>query len=440
MGAFAKASRWAAAAEFLSIAQECSDEASVSLHDTAATATLRGQSWERALRMAGDLRRQVLEPAARSYVCAASSATRGRRWELALTLAFDEAAGSPGGDDAASAASSAVMACNVAMKASSAALGNAAAWTTALDAVHTLFLRRLQPSLVTYTGVVEVCARCSASSHVLGILNDICASRMQLDTIVFNSALSELSRGGHTGVARNVLAFMESSRCDPDVVTLTTLSDVPTLGSGSAGYGWDGGEDSPQASLLLETRRQALEPDLIAFETTVGAVGRSGRWEEALTSLHHIAIAALPTTMMGVSAAIVPLAGGKQWSRVLELVLRRRAAREQVDAVALGGMLNALERDRRWAEALLLLDLMSAEAVARRVYGARHPRGQRVLVRARQSGSLAACAGRLRGCRARCVSAGHHRVQLRRQFVRESFAVGGSSGNAAACAVEEARP
>ncbi|CAE8618006.1 unnamed protein product [Polarella glacialis] len=198
-------------------------------------------------------------------------------------------------------------------------------WEYALDLLRAMRRLGLQLTLMACTSAVTSLS-CISWQRALAVFHEI----PRPNTVAYNAALSAAERGSQWEQAMALLQ---------DLLFLKMKQPAGT-----------------------ESLRR-LGPDQISFSAAISACGAASRWQQSIALLRSLPMHGLKADVVAYNAAISAAALSESEEAFLafdlawELFLEVTAASLEPSMVTFNSAINAAEKARRWAEALMLLEL-----------------------------------------------------------------------------------
>lgn len=145
--------------------------------------------------------------------------------------------------------------------------------------------------------------------RTLDLLLEMRKDGVMPDVKTYNTVLAAYQRSGAWKSALDVLGEMKQGR------TTRPLTPGESTGEASA---------DPAAAPLVWIGEPVPSPDLVSFNTAMGACGKGGQWAEALRMLEEIEIYSFTPNLVSYNTAAVACARSKKWDLALQVINRGR--------------------------------------------------------------------------------------------------------------------
>ncbi|CAK9062410.1 unnamed protein product [Durusdinium trenchii] len=311
-----RCSPWLVALRILDLMEEEMVWPNVISFNAAIAACEKAMQWHQALALLDDMPSRSLQPNSVTYNSAITACDKSQQWQTALHLLG-------------------TMPCRdvISYNAAISACSRSHQWTQSLQLLKSLEEEEeeaLEADEVSYGAALR---SSSSECFALDVLERIERRRLELNLIVWNSALSACA-----GNWPMVLSMLQQHEADAQSFTLA----LTACGTSSA---WEAA-----LAVLEQMPQRQVEVDDICFNSALHAVS-SGRWDVAL---HMLQATDHVVDVVGYSACIREC----PWEIAMWLFESMLDQRLQTDLVAFGAALGACERSGRWEQALSFLGSM----------------------------------------------------------------------------------
>eukprot|EP00434_Breviolum_minutum_P001249 symbB.v1.2.001095.t1/scaffold33.1/size517934/47 len=305
----------------------CTDHPrSVISHSIAINSYAKSAEWEKGLGLLQDLEDKVLQPDIVAFTATINVCEKAGKWQEAMQVlewllsSFME----PN-----------VVAFTCALRACA---GHGS--VKALTLLQTMTAWQVSPNIITYNTAISACGDWQEAIQLL----ELARSKLKLDTISFNAAISACARVGAWEQAIFLLHEIQTSEIQMNLRTFNagiTAFETTTQ--------W-------QQSLLLFNQVHAykLQANIITYTSVLSACGRASSWEHAIGLLTETMVESLQPNLLSYSAAMSACVKAGQAGRALSL-LQQAETTLQPDIVMCNAAISACETKAAWQQALLLL-------------------------------------------------------------------------------------
>lgn len=263
------------------------------------------------------------------------------------------------------------------------ACGKRREWTGALDLLHKMMQRGLQPDVISFNATISACGKGGQWRCALALLQELRQSGLQHNAISCNAAIGACEKVGQWEQALALLHGMQQDFLQPDVISynatisacgkgnqprraLDLLSEMwqsgyePDVISYNAAIGAceKGGQWEQALMLLREMRQWRRTPDVISYNTSISACGKGGQANRALVLLHEMRQHGLHPNVISYSAAISACEKGGLWERALQLLAEIREWGLYPNVISYSAAISACEKGSQWKYALDLFSEM----------------------------------------------------------------------------------
>lgn len=219
------------------------------------------------------------------------------------------------------------------------------------------------PDVYSFTSAITACGAAGQGDRALKLLREMQEAGIPPNVVPFNAAIAAVGRGilhrdpvAATAKgeqpwerARALLGEMRAAGVTPDLTSYNTV-----LAACHRAGAWKdalevltemiGGTDGTSGAKLASSRTPSnevtetpLHPDVVSFNTAIGACGRAGRWQEALLLLDEISVQGLVPNRVSYNTAAAACGSVNKWHTALEVLNRgRRAGAVAMDAPSEG--------------------------------------------------------------------------------------------------------
>ena len=333
-------------------------------YSSAVTKLSRSESWQKALLLHMDMRRQRLGDLG-AYAALLTACRVGAAWCAALALLRELRSAGMQPDTVCS--NAVVSALTRATQLSKALLGHLAwetanmnsilmslrhiptSWTHALHVLEHMQRRRIPADVGTLKSAMSICGN-SRPDLVPGLSRQL---QVQPDTVALNMHLGFLEKRHDWQAALHELRSLNpelgGTGLRPELITYNTAISAC---SKAARWAW-------ALELLAAMVSSALKPDEVTTGSLITACSTTGRWLLALQLL--VASNQSPPNLIAVHSAITACEKAGQWMWSLHLFSDAVASRLAPDIGLLGAVLSSFEKAQQWTRSLQLLSQMSRE-------------------------------------------------------------------------------
>lgn len=325
----------------------------------------KAKRWGDALELLSRMRAAGIAPDSRSYVSAIEACCRSGQYDHASSLrremAYVGVPQTPG-----------------CYRLDLEHLGNSGKWSAALNLLSDLRKANLTPDAKMYNCVLDAFARSSEWKTAAEVMREMERDGHELHARSYRGVIVAAANAGEWRAARRYFKRMLSRRVKKSSRSPVIFSSV-TVACGAAGK-W---EEALEALRL--TVRQGMVPTRIAYNATLGALGKAGQWQHAQRLLNEIRRSMRAQSLSGGSVStgfgtgrprpiaapdvysytsvIDAFAKAGELERALWVLKDMRHARVRPSLVTLNALISACRAGGQWRRALAFVEEMRRSGI-----------------------------------------------------------------------------
>ncbi|CAK9086044.1 unnamed protein product [Durusdinium trenchii] len=307
----------------------------------AISAARKGDQWQLALRIFGDMPSVSVERNVVTYNAAIASSRRGSEWVLALRWLNTMVTES--------------VRCNsITFNTAMSCCEKGSQWQQSLSLLFAMQEAMVMPDVISFSSAISSCVKQGRWQVTLNLFDSMISAEIQPDIIIFGAIISSFEKGNQWQLALSFFGAMPQASVRPNDVSFNAA-----ISSCEKGQQW-------QHSLMLfdwMTRASAIIPDVISFSATISSCAKGRRWEEALVLFAAMPVVKVKANIFSFSSAMTACEEGSQWQQALSLFEAIRTARLQIDLVCFNSAISSCEKGSQWREALQAFHVMDQESL-----------------------------------------------------------------------------
>ncbi|CAM9219017.1 unnamed protein product, partial [Scytosiphon promiscuus] len=199
-------------------------------------------------------------------------------------------------------------------------------WRQALRLLDEMTAAGVKPNVVVINTALSACAKCGQVARAAQLLEEMQEKYgVAPDVRSYNSLMSGHERAGEWREALALAKKMEekaAAAADPGVggegEAASVLPNVVTFNS-VIGACKRAGRSEEALAVLGMLRRKGVQPDVISFNSAIGACASGGKWEAALQLLELMPSEGVTPDLMTYNIALDACVKGGQWEMAMSL-------------------------------------------------------------------------------------------------------------------------